>query len=73
MKSWFTHFDQTCMFTQRSICHVRGGIAKKSMIHNSATPNIQIDAETYEVRANGELLVCEPAKSLPMTQRYFLF
>ncbi|NOU06218.1 MAG: urease subunit alpha [Hyphomicrobiaceae bacterium] len=56
-----------------AVKNVRGGISKKSMIHNSATPNIQIDAETYEVRADGELLVCEPAKSLPMTQRYFLF
>ena len=53
--------------------NVRGGISKKSMIHNDATPDITVDAETYEVRADGELLVCEPAKSLPMTQRYFLF
>jgi len=53
--------------------NTRGGISKKSMIHNDATPNIEIDAETYEVRADGELLVCEPAKVLPMAQRYFLF
>ena len=53
--------------------NTRGGISKKSMIHNDATPNIEVDAETYEVRADGELLTCEPAKSLPMTQRYFLF
>ncbi len=53
--------------------NVRGGISKKSMIHNDATPDIRIDAETYEVRADGELLVCEPAKELPMAQRYFLF
>ena len=53
--------------------NTRGGISKKSMIHNDATPDIQIDPETYEVRANGELLVCEPAKELPMAQRYFLF
>src|SRR5215510_13030481 len=39
--------------------NTRGGISKKSMIHNDATPNIEIDAETYEVRADGELLVCE--------------
>jgi urease subunit alpha len=51
----------------------RGGLTKKSMIHNDATPVISIDAETYEVRADGELLVCEPAKELPMAQRYFLF
>ena len=48
-------------------------IGKKDMIHNSATPNIEVDPETYEVRADGELLTCEPATSLPMAQRYFLF
>jgi urease subunit alpha len=48
-------------------------INKKSMIHNDATPNIEIDAETYEVRADGELLTCAPADVLPMAQRYFLF
>ncbi|KQP04602.1 urease subunit alpha [Methylobacterium sp. Leaf93] len=53
--------------------NVRGGISKKSMILNDATPNIEIDAETYDVRADGELLVCEPAEVLPMAQRYFLF
>ncbi|MGE0700532.1 MAG: urease subunit alpha [Hyphomicrobiaceae bacterium] len=53
--------------------NTRGGISKKSMVLNDATPKIEIDAETYEVRADGELLVCEPAKVLPMAQRYFLF
>lgn len=53
--------------------NVRGGISKKSMIHNDATPDIQIDPETYAVVADGELLVCEPARELPMAQRYFLF
>jgi urease subunit alpha len=53
--------------------NVRSGISKKSMVLNDATPNIEIDAETYEVRADGELLVCEPARELPMAQRYFLF
>ena len=48
-------------------------ISKKSMIHNNATPNIEVDAETYEVRADGELLTCAPAEVLPMAQRYFLF
>jgi urease subunit alpha len=48
-------------------------ISKKDMIHNSATPDITVDPESYEVRADGELLVCQPAKELPMTQRYFLF
>ena len=48
-------------------------ISKKSMIHNDALPNIKVDAETYEVRADGVLLTCEPATVLPMAQRYFLF
>jgi urease subunit alpha len=48
-------------------------VTKADMVHNSATPVIEVDSETYAVRADGELLVCEPAKSLPMTQRYFLF
>jgi urease subunit alpha len=49
------------------------GISKKSMIHNGATPVIEVDPETYEVRADGELLTCAPAEILPMAQRYFLF
>jgi urease subunit alpha len=53
--------------------NTRGKIGKKSMIHNSATPKIEIDPETYDVRADGELLTCEPADNLPMAQRYFLF
>src|SRR6202451_505550 len=53
--------------------NTRGKIGKKSMTHNSATPKIDIDPETYDVRADGELLVCEPADKLPMAQRYFLF
>jgi urease subunit alpha len=48
-------------------------VTKADMLHNSATPVIEVDSETYAVRADGELLVCEPAKTLPMTQRYFLF
>ncbi len=48
-------------------------IGKKNMIHNSATPDIEVDPETYEVRADGELLTCAPAEVLPMAQRYFLF
>ena len=48
-------------------------IAKKHMVHNSATPHVEVDPETYEVRADGELLVCEPADLLPLAQRYFLF
>jgi len=53
--------------------NTRGGISKASMVHNDATPDIEIDPETYEVRADGELLVCEPATELPLAQRYFLF
>jgi urease subunit alpha len=56
-----------------AVTNVRGGIGKRSMIHNDATPVIEVDPETYEVRADGVLLTCEPATSLPMTQRYFLF
>ncbi|MBP0650844.1 urease subunit alpha, partial [Mycobacterium tuberculosis] len=53
--------------------NTRGGIGKAAMIHNAATPKIEVDPETYEVRADGELLTCEPADVLPMAQRYFLF
>ncbi len=52
---------------------VRGGIGKRSMVHNDAMPVIEVDPETYEVRADGVLLTCEPAGVLPMAQRYFLF
>ena len=48
-------------------------IGKADMIHNSATPHIEVDPETYEVRADGELLTCEPASVLPLAQKYFLF
>jgi urease subunit alpha len=48
-------------------------LGKKHMVHNSYLPKMSVDPETYEVRADGELLVCEPAKVLPMAQRYFLF
>jgi urease subunit alpha len=51
----------------------RAGIGKRSMIHNDAIPHIEVDPETYEVRADGVLLTCEPAEILPMAQRYFLF
>jgi urease subunit alpha len=56
-----------------AIENVRGGISKESMVLNDATPDISVHPETYEVRADGELLVCEPARELPMAQRYFLF
>ncbi len=60
---------------QKAIATVRGcrGVRKSDMIHNGMTPAMQVDAQTYQVRADGELLTCEPASSLPMAQRYFLF
>jgi urease subunit alpha len=48
-------------------------VRKQHMVHNAYTPAMQIDAQTYEVRADGQLLTCEPASVLPMAQRYFLF
>ena len=59
----------------RALEAVRGtrGLGKHHMVHNDTLPRIDVDTETYEVRADGELLVCEPAKVLPMAQRYFLF
>jgi urease subunit alpha len=48
-------------------------IGKKDMVHNAATPVMEVDPQTYEVRADGELLTCEPARVLPLAQRYFLF
>ncbi|MCT2576257.1 MULTISPECIES: urease subunit alpha [unclassified Mesorhizobium] len=53
--------------------NTRGGIGKHSMVLNDATPHVEVDPETYEVRADGEPLTCEPATVLPMAQRYFLF
>jgi urease subunit alpha len=49
------------------------GLRKRDMVHNGATPHMEVDPETYEVRADGRLLVCEPATVLPLAQRYFLF
>ena len=48
-------------------------IGKSDLIHNTATPHMEVNPETYEVRADGELLTCEPATKLPLAQRYFLF
>jgi urease subunit alpha len=56
-----------------AVANTRGGIGKHDMVLNDALPKIEVDPETYEVRADGELLVCEPAKVLPLAQRYFLF
>ena len=55
------------------VANTRGGIGKKSMILNDATPHIEVHPETYEVRADGRLLTCEPATVLPMAQRYFMY
>jgi urease subunit alpha len=54
---------------------VRGtrSLGKRDMMHNGALPRIEVDSQTYEVRADGVLLTCEPAASLPLAQRYFLF
>jgi urease subunit alpha len=48
-------------------------VGKADMVHNDATPTIEVDPESYEVRVDGELLTCEPAEVLPLAQRYFLF
>jgi len=48
-------------------------LRKQDMVHNGLTPHMEVDPETYEVRADGQLLVCEPARVLPLAQRYFLF
>ncbi len=60
---------------QRPLLAVQGtrNIGKQHMVHNNALPKIEVNPETYEVRANGELLTCEPATVLAMAQRYFLF
>ncbi len=59
--------------TAVAVKNTRGGIGKRDMVHNDATPHIDVDPETYEVRADGTLLTCAPATVLPMAQRYFLF
>jgi urease subunit alpha len=60
---------------QKTISAVKNirGIKKQHMVHNHYLPTMEIDAQTYAVRADGQLLICEPAKTLPMAQRYFLF
>jgi urease subunit alpha len=59
----------------KTLCPVENcrTIGKADMVHNSATPKLEVDPETYEVRADGELLTCKPTAELPMAQRYFLF
>ncbi|TXL65540.1 urease subunit alpha [Zeimonas arvi] len=60
---------------RKTVSAVRGcrSVGKADMVHNAYAPRMQIDAQTYEVRADGQLLTCEPASVLPMAQRYFLF
>jgi urease subunit alpha len=60
---------------QKRAVAVRGtrSVTKRDMVHNATLPKIEVDPQTYEVRADGALLTCEPLKALPMTQRYFLF
>jgi urease subunit alpha len=59
----------------KHVAEVRGcrSVTKRDMVRNDWLPRMEIDAQTYEVRADGELLTCEPARELPMAQRYFLF
>jgi urease subunit alpha len=66
---------QDVLNLHKQIATVKGcrGVGKQHMVHNAYLPAMQIDPQTYEVRADGVLLTCEPATSLPMTQRYFLF
>jgi urease subunit alpha len=60
---------------QRTVMPAHGirAIDKSRMVHNTAMPRIEVDPETYEVRADGVLLTCEPATVLPLAQRYFLY
>lgn len=60
---------------QKTLSAVQGcrGVTKRHMVHNGWLPSMEIDAQTYSVRADGQLLTCEPATVLPMAQRYFLF
>jgi len=58
--------------TLAAVKHIRG-VGKRHMIHNDYAPRMEVDAQTYAVRADGLLLTCEPATVLPMAQRYFLF
>ncbi len=55
-----------------AVAHTRD-IGKRNLIHNDYLPLIEVNPQTYEVRADGELLSCEPARELPLAQRYFLF
>ena len=60
---------------QKPLVPVQGcrSVGKKDLIHNQALPEIEVNPETYVVKADGEILTCEPAQALPLAQRYFLF
>jgi urease subunit alpha len=62
-------------FVSKKLCAVKGcrAIQKTDMLFNAALPRIEVDPETYTVKADGRELRCEPARSLPLAQRYFLF
>jgi urease subunit alpha len=59
----------------KRVVAVRGtrSIRKKDLVHNDYLPHMEVDSQTYEVRADGRLLTCEPARELPLAQKYFLF
>jgi urease subunit alpha len=59
--------------TVLAVGNTRGGIGKEAMVLNDHMPKIEVNPETYEVRADGVLLTCEPAEVLAMAQRYFLY
>ena len=65
--------DNICLQKQTLAVHNTRAIGKADMIHNHARPQIEVNPETYEVRADGELLTCEPARELPLAQRYFMY
>ena len=65
--------DELGLRSPIGVAHGCRRVRKADMVHNSLQPHIEVDAQTYQVRADGELLVCEPAHELPLAQRYFLF
>ena len=65
--------DKLGLAKQTVAVHNTRLIGKQDLLLNNATPHVEIDPETYEVCADGELLTCQPAETLPMAQRYFLF
>jgi urease subunit alpha len=70
-----THDRLTHLGLRKQLVAVHGcrGLGKASMLHNTALPHLEIDPETYMVKADGKVLTCEPATRLSLAQRYFLF